>query len=497
MEALLQIVGCVLSSKPDAQRIDDFVAQLRRERAVVMAKDSQGASFVRLGATDARLVTLACLAARSQVTSTLRFGFALGGKEPVRKGQDGLSVSNRGLAQAGDLAAGARDGEVLVSPQLAVQLIESGMSMHSRQAHLPDGRVVPACSLDLTAGADDSAGPGDRPSVESKVTDALGSAYRSLMAQAGETALRQADLEARLDAALAKLAGVEQGSKLASHLGELEVELDTQLLRVDKRLRFIDGLEGRVDKLHATASDAERKLADLLARQAEFESLRKLFDAIAEQMAATQKQLDGMAALQVQLLPVASRVATLVQTLEGSERSLARFEERLNDLDRSAEVVDQKIKSLADREALVQAVKSEVENIRQISARSKADLQFVTEHRNDVTELRARIDDLLGRVDDTDGKITMIESRRKTVEEVQLRANSITNMLGDINVNLEMLSEQRAVIDHVGEKLARLDFTVQEAQNTLRALQREREVAERIEQGIKALRTRSGGNRLA
>jgi hypothetical protein len=33
---------------------------------------------------------------------------------------------------------------------------------------------------------------------------------------------------------------------------------------------------------------------------------------------------------------------------------------------------------------------------------------------------------------------------------------------------------------------------VQEAQNTLRALQREREVAERIEQGIKALRSRSG-----
>jgi len=59
-------------------------------------------------------------------------------------------------------------------------------------------------------------------------------------------------------------------------------------------------------------------------------------------------------------------------------------------------------------------------------------------------------------------------------------------------VNLEMLSGQRAVIDDVGEKLARLEFTVQDAQNTLRALQREREVAERIEQGIKALRARSG-----
>jgi hypothetical protein len=77
---------------------------------------------------------------------------------------------------------------------------------------------------------------------------------------------------------------------------------------------------------------------------------------------------------------------------------------------------------------------------------------------------------------------------------VQARANSIVHVLDDINVNLEMLSEQRAVVDHVGEKLARLDYTVQEAHNTLRALQREREVAERIEQGIKALRARSSAS---
>ena len=89
-----------------------------------------------------------------------------------------------------------------------------------------------------------------------------------------------------------------------------------------------------------------------------------------------------------------------------------------------------------------------------------------------------------------------IDARRKMVEEVQVRANAITNLLEDINVNLELLSEQRAVIDHVGEKLARLDFMVQEAQNTLRALQSEREVAERIEQGIKSLRASSGGGKV-
>ena len=46
-------------------------------------------------------------------------------------------------------------------------------------------------------------------------------------------------------------------------------------------------------------------------------------------------------------------------------------------------------------------------------------------------------------------------------------------------------------IDHVGEKLAGLDFMVQEGQSTLRALQREREVFERLEQSIKSLRGRA------
>jgi myosin heavy subunit len=193
------------------------------------------------------------------------------------------------------------------------------------------------------------------------------------------------------------------------------------------------------------------------------------------------------------------RAETLAKQLEQrctqllhSEKNVAALEGRLNELDRGAEAMELKIRSLADQEVLVQAVKAEVENIRQISSRSRADLQFVSEHRSDVSDLRGKVEDLIGRVDDTDGKIALIESRRKMVEEVQTRANSIINMLDDINVNLEMLSEQRAVVDHVGEKLARLDYTLQEAHNTLRALQREREVAERIEQGIKALRTRSG-----
>ncbi len=219
---------------------------------------------------------------------------------------------------------------------------------------------------------------------------------------------------------------------------------------------------------------------------------------LAELAGVQAKQRDALAQVEVAQDHL-QRAETMTRQLEQrraqlqhTEKAIGDFEARLLELDRNAEVVDQKIKSLAEREDLVQAVKDEVDNIRQLSSRSRADLQFVTEHRSDVSDLRAKLEELGSRALDTDAKISNIETRRKAVEEVQSRATAITHMLGDINMNLEMLSEQRAVIDDVGEKLARLDFTVQEAQNTLRALQREREVAERIEQGIKALRARGG-----
>jgi hypothetical protein len=47
------------------------------------------------------------------------------------------------------------------------------------------------------------------------------------------------------------------------------------------------------------------------------------------------------------------------------------------------------------------------------------------------------------------------------------------------------------VVDHVVEKVAQLEYTLQEARNTLRTLQHERELAERIEHGIKQLRART------
>ena len=47
------------------------------------------------------------------------------------------------------------------------------------------------------------------------------------------------------------------------------------------------------------------------------------------------------------------------------------------------------------------------------------------------------------------------------------------------------------MIDHLTEKLARIDFVMQEVQTTLQTLKHERELAERLEQSIKQLRMKT------
>jgi len=322
MEATsFQLVGFVFSPQPDAERIDAVATLARRERAVVTAKNTRQAAFVRFGTTDARLVALASRAVQGPLGATLRFGFACSLSDRAAQAKDGVRVSSRALAQAGDLAASARDGQVLLSPQLATLLAESMNEFRTSEVHLPGDRRAIACALDTVAAERNA----EASTIESTVAD---------------SAVAEASL--------------------------------------------ID-IGGALRTLASQADAMQTRQVDLAARQ----------DAMIEQLARATDRLEQMMA----------QVATLTQAM------------------------------------------------------------------------------------------AQLESRRSAVDEAQSRADGISQLLSDLQVNLEMLGEQRAVVDDVGEKLARLDFTVQEAHNTLRALQRERELAERIEQGLKALRARPGAGK--
>ncbi len=275
----------------------------------------------------------------------------------------------------------------------------------------------------------------------------------------------------------------EQQSRLA---GLIEHGM-RQAAETTDRLRQVQALGQDLAQVAARNEEVMGQLTQVQVRQRE----------VLAHVSLTEEQMQRAEAMSRQL---EQRRALMLST----EKTLTNFESRLADLDRHAGGLELKAKALADREGLIQSVKAEVDGIRQISSRSRADLQFVTDHRHDVIDLRGKVEDLLGRVGDTDNKFVQIESWRMKVDQAESSAQAITAMFNEMQGTLENLSEQRVVIDDVGEKLARLDFSLQEAQNTLgkldssaqeaqnvvRTLQREREVAERVEKSIKAVRAR-------
>jgi hypothetical protein len=106
--------------------------------------------------------------------------------------------------------------------------------------------------------------------------------------------------------------------------------------------------------------------------------------------------------------------------------------------------------------------------------------------------MRDLVDTILARAAETQTQLGRIEARRRDVDEIFERTGLIVSMLEDVRLNLELVTEQKAVVDHVAADLAQLNAITQTGQRTMKALQAERELAERIERSIKSLRARSG-----
>lgn len=169
------------------------------------------------------------------------------------------------------------------------------------------------------------------------------------------------------------------------------------------------------------------------------------------------------------------------------EKKLVQVEARLADIRLVSEELDRSHQAIAGREQLVSAVRAEVEAVHLIGARSKADLNYVMQHRGEVSALKTQVDLLSSLVAETDQRVVSIDVRRKVLEEVENKANLIMGLLDDVRINVETIAEQKAVVDQVAQTAAQLEFRLQEARSTLGRLQHERELAERLEQGIRQL----------
>ena len=235
----------------------------------------------------------------------------------------------------------------------------------------------------------------------------------------------------------------------AKRLAELADRSRDVATTVDERLKQIQSASEELGRASTVKEELAQELGRVQARQREVGAHVKASEDQIKRIGQQLKQLDQRHS-----------------KLSFAERKIAAFEERLAELKTLSDNVERKIQVIATRETFVGTVKKEVDEVHQISQRSRADLKHVVDHRNQVDALRMQLDDTLKRVGETEERMAVIETRKTLIDEVQLKTNVIVNVLEDVRVNLEMLSEQRVVIDHVVESMTRVDETVQSAQAT-------------------------------
>jgi chromosome segregation ATPase len=340
--------------------------------------------------------------------------------------------------------------------------------------------------------------------VERKLADQLArrSELDTLKAQTDGVVAQALDAQHQLDA----VAALQK--KLTPMINHVEA-LQDQLDKAAARFRDVQREDVALTQQAATLAELAEQSRTFAAETAQrIKQTQSIGEELQRSSAAKDELFEELVRLQQRQREVVAQVdaaedqikraESICTTLEQrrtqlvfSERKMSGIEAKLGELVQQSADLDAKVKFVSDREAVVAAVKAEVDNVHQIAARSKADLLYVADHREDLAVVTRQVQDLLGKAVETDDKIAQIEARRKMVDEVQAKTSLISNLLEDVRVNLEALGEHKAVIDHVAEKLASLEFVAQEAQNTLRTLQHERELAERIEKSIKLLRTRT------
>ena len=173
--------------------------------------------------------------------------------------------------------------------------------------------------------------------------------------------------------------------------------------------------------------------------------------------------------------------------ITAGERQLASVEARLAEIKQASADLERSHHAIASRGQLVSAIKEEVETVHMIGARSRADLDYVMQHRGEVSALKMKVDDLSSRIADTNQRIVAIDARRPLLDQVETKANVIFNLLDDVRINVETIGEQKALVDQVAQTVGQLEFRLQEARRTIGTLQHERELAERLEQAIRQL----------
>ena len=316
-------------------------------------------------------------------------------------------------------------------------------------------------------------------------------------------------LSAQMTDAQHKLAAVNAAqaelTPTIDRLSALQDDLDRARAALQALQRDEDALaaqDGRLTELsersRTQSLEAAQRLETVTTIQADLERAGTLREQLVGELTQIQKQQrDTFAQIEAaddqfrRLDTLWKKIDERRTQLEDAEHTLAQVEGRMDQLRRQSDDVERKIQGIAEREQVVDAVRRGIEGVHALGQKSQADLAAISERRAEIARATGELERLRDSLAGTQEKIVAIESRRQLVDDVQRKADTITHLLGDVQITLDSVSEQKAMVDHVFAELARLEYLLQEARGTMRALQAERDVAQRIVENVRQIHARA------
>lgn len=271
------------------------------------------------------------------------------------------------------------------------------------------------------------------------------------------------DVTSRLEAGLrARDEFVAELRQLDDARASVAEILRLQADRVAAGGRELDAMDERVKSLTSVTADLERRASTLAAARALIE----------QQMRTAEEQ--------VQRLQEAARAAEdKRRQLSSADERLGVFQGRLAELQSLTSEVERRIEQVAKREASVNAVRDQIQTVQQLGAQSRADVEFIQSHGEGIAVIRQQVDRLLAAIGQAEPKVTAIEDGARAVQDVDAQTRSLMSLLEDVKAQIN------------GLDAGRLAELVREAQAAVAALQGERELAERLQRGMRQARSKN------
>jgi chromosome segregation ATPase len=287
---------------------------------------------------------------------------------------------------------------------------------------------------------------------------------------------RMVNLEGHLDNFREKLV---QLSKLETEVRDREKRSEELAFKLTDFTSTLEHQSGRLSVLDAELGKVNETRTQWLQAVSRVEARQR---DISSQSEATELQLK-------QLAEVSRGLEEKRNALTVTEAKLSRYEERLSSLERMLGNLDGKIDDVNSRQDSVEQVRRQVSSIFQTCERTRDDALSIMDSRKEILDAKEKLEQLLGRTVSIDEKFAALDAKQSSIDDAEYRINALNNVMADIHVNLQSFKQQKEVIDHIGDKLMRLDFALKRAEVLTKELHEERELARRIYQNIRALRT--------